>query len=181
MLWRNRPAEFGLVSRVLHWLMALGILLMLALGSYLVRMQPGLANLWLFGLHKTIGIALLALVILRLIWHRISPPPLPLGPENAWETRLARLAHGALYALLLIIPLSGWSASSATGIDVMIFDRWTLPPLAPVSEAWEKAGFAIHGIATKALIGLLVLHVAGALWRAWAGDGTLRRMIRGRA
>jgi cytochrome b561 len=179
--WRNGPAEFGLVSRILHWLMAAGVLLMLALGSTLVRMEPGLGNLWLYGLHKTIGICLLALVILRLIWHRISPPPRPIGPASAWATRLARLTHGALYALLVIIPLSGWSASSATGIDVMFLDRWILPPLAPVSAAWEDAGFAVHGLATKLLMVLLVLHVAGALWRAWDGDGTLRRMIRGRA
>ena len=180
MIWRNGPASFGLVSRVLHWLMAAGVLFMLALGSYLVRMQPGLANLWLFGLHKTLGIVLLSLVILRLIWHRISPPPPPIGPAAAWETRLARLAHVALLALLVIIPLSGWSASSATGIDVMFMDRWTLPRLAPVSAAWENAGFAVHGLATKALIGVLVLHVTGALWRARRGDGTLRRMVRGR-
>lgn len=168
------------MSRALHWLMAAGVLVMLALGSYLVRMEPGLANLWLYGLHKTIGTGLLALIILRLIWHRISPPPMPLGPTTAWETRLAKTAHSLLYALLLIIPLSGWSASSATGIDVLIFDRWTLPPLAPVSEAWEKAGFAVHGIATKALMAVLILHIAGALWRARAGDGTLRRMVRGK-
>lgn len=179
MVWRNGPAKFGLVSRLLHWLMAAGVLVMLALGSTLVRMEPGLANLWLYGLHKTIGILLLALVILRLIWHRISPPPPPIGALAAWEVRAARLAHGALYLLLVIIPLSGWSASSATGIDVMFLDRWTLPPLAPVSETWENAGFALHGIATKVLMALLVLHVAAALWRAFAGDGTLRRMIRG--
>ena len=181
MVWRNGPAEFGILTRLLHWLMAAGVLFMLALGSYLLRMEPGLANLWLYGLHKTLGIALLTLVLLRLIWHRISPPPRPLGPPNGWETRAARLSHGGIYALLLIIPLSGWSASSATGIDVMIFDRWTLPPLAPVSAAWEDAGFAVHGLATKALMALLVLHVAAALWRAFGGDGTLRRMIRGRA
>ena len=180
MTLRNGPAAYGLVSRALHWLMAAGVLFMLGLGLTLVRMEPGLANLWLFGLHKTIGIVMLKLVILRLIWHRISPPPLPLGPPDAWQTRLARLAHGMLYALLLIIPLSGWSASSATGIDVMFMDRWTLPRLAPVSAAWENAGFAVHGLATKALIGVLVLHVTGALWRARRGDGTLRRMVRGR-
>jgi cytochrome b561 len=181
MRWRNGPADFGLLTRLLHWLMAAGVIAMLALGTTLTRMEPGLANLWLYGLHKTIGICLLALVPLRLVWHRISPPPPPIGPPAAWETRLARLAHLSLYALLLIIPLSGWSASSATGIDVLFLDRWTLPPLAPVSEAWENAGFAVHGVATKLLMVVLLLHIAGALWRAWAGDGTMRRMLTGRA
>ncbi len=87
----------------------------------------------------------------------------------------------AIYALLIVIPLSGWAASSASGLDVMLFDRWVIPPIAPVSEAWENAGWAVHGIATKLLIGLLLLHVAGALKREMEGDGTLTRMIRGRA
>ena len=177
---RNRADGFGLVSRTLHWLMAAGLLAMLVLGSVLVRMQPGLANLWLYGLHKTIGLTLLALVVTRLVWHRLSPPPEPIGGVPDWQMRVARWAHRGLYALMIAIPLSGWVASSATGIDVMIFDRWTLPPLAPVSETWESAAFTLHAIATRALIGLLALHVAGALWRAWVGDGTLRRMVLGR-
>ena len=78
-------------------------------------------------------------------------------------------------------PLSGWIASSATGIDVMFLDRWVIPPIAPISEAWETAGFAVHRVLTKALMALVVLHIAGALNRAWLGDGTLRRMITGRS
>ena len=175
----NGPASFGLISRVIHWLMAIGILFMLGLGLTIARMQPGLANLWLYSLHKTIGLTLLMLVILRLIWHRISPPPAPIGAPD-WTTYAAKAAHLGLYALMLCIPLSGWIASSATGIDVMILDRWVIPPIAPVSEAWETAGFAVHRALTKALMALVVLHIAGALNRARLGDGTLRRMFTGR-
>ena len=168
------------MSRALHWLMAAGVLVMLALGSYLVRMEPGLANLWLYGLHKTIGTGLLALIILRLIWHRVSPPPRPIGPASAWATRGARAAHALFYVLLIAIPLSGWFASSATGIDVMLFDRWVIPPIAPVSELWEKRGFAVHGLLTKALFGLIFIHILAALKREIEGDGTLTRMISGK-
>ncbi len=55
----------------------------------------------------------------------------------------------------------------------MLFDRWVIPPIAPVSEAWETAGWAVHGIATKLLMALLLVHVAGALKREMDGDGTL--------
>ncbi len=178
MAWGNRDG-FGVISRVIHWGMALGILFMLALGTRLEFLQPGLSNLWLYGLHKTVGISLLGLVVLRLIWHRISPPPAPIGGVPLWQERLAIWAHRALYGLLLAVPLSGWVYSSATGLDVMFADRWVMPALAPVSEAWEKAGFAVHGWLTKLLAALVLLHVAGALKRAFAGDGTLRRMIRG--
>ena len=176
----NSADGFGWITQVIHWLMALALLGMLALGTVLVNMQPGLANLWLYGLHKTIGISLLALVVVRLAWHRFSPPPKPLGGVPHWQERLAVWAHRGLYLLMIAIPLSGWVASSATGIDVMFAGRWVMPALAPVSQAWEEAGFAVHGALTKLLLALVVLHVAGALKRAWAGDGTLRRMVAGR-
>lgn len=175
----NSPDSFGAVSRSIHWLMAAGVIGMLIFGTRLASMQPGLANLWLYGAHKTTGILLFALVLLRILWHRISPPPAPLGPPGAWEQRLAHAAHLALYALLILVPLSGYIASSASGLDVMLFNRWVLPPLGPVSAAWEDAGFAAHGILTKLLMAVIALHVAGALKRAMQGDGTLRRMLRG--
>jgi cytochrome b561 len=177
----NSPDRFGLVTRTLHWLMAVAVIAMLALGFRLSDMQPGLANLWLYSLHKSVGLILLALVLLRLAWHRISPPPAPLGPPGGWEQRLARAAHLAFYLLLIAVPLSGWIASSASGIDVMLFDAWALPSITPVSTAWEDAGFAAHGVLTSLLMLLILLHVAGALKREMAGDGTLRRMLRGRA
>jgi cytochrome b561 len=180
MAWRNTPRSFGLVTRILHWAMALLILGMLAFGTRIAGMEPGLANLWMYGLHKSLGLILLALVLIRLLWHRLSPPPAPLGPQNTWSARLARIVHGTIYLLLLAVPISGWVASSASGLDVMLFDRWVIPPIAPVSEAWENAGWAAHSVLTKLLMALLLLHVAGALKRQMEGDGTVTRMWRGR-
>ena len=89
MTLRNSPDAFGLVTRILHWLMALLVIGMLALGLRIEDMEPGLANLWLYGLHKTLGFALLALIVVRLGWHLISPPPPPLGEPGPMK-RLAR-------------------------------------------------------------------------------------------
>ncbi len=180
MALRNGPGEFGLVTRVIHWGMMLLVIAQLALGNRIEEMAPGLANLWLYGLHKTLGFAILALILVRIGWHLASPPPQPLGPRDAafWA---ARVVHWAFYALLLAIPLSGWAGSSATGIDVMIADRWTVPPLVAASEAGEAFWFGVHSVLTKALFGLIVLHMLGALKREMEGDGTLTRMIRGRA
>lgn len=178
MTLQNSPTRFGLVTRALHWGIAGLIVVQLPLGLRLSDMQPGLANLWLFGLHKSLGLTVFALMALRILWHIVSPPPAPLG--GGWQARAAKAAHWAIYALLLVIPLSGWIASSATGIDVMLFDTWVIPPIAPVSQAWETTGFAVHDIATKALLALLALHIGAALKHEMDGDGTLRRMIRGR-
>lgn len=175
----NGPDRFGPVSRVIHWAMAAGIIVMLGLGLYIVRMEVSLGNLWLYALHKSVGLTLLALVVVRIVWHRISPPPAPLGGVAPWQMRLARGAHGALYLLMGAVPVTGWLASAATGLDVLWWGI-TLPRVVPVSEALSVGLFAAHGVLTKVLIGVVALHLTGALWRAIGhGDGTLRRMVRG--
>ena len=83
MALRNGPEEFGLVTRLLHWLTMALVLGMLVLGTRLKDMEPGLANLWLYGLHKTTGFSVLTLILLRILWHLASPPPRPLGPPRA--------------------------------------------------------------------------------------------------
>ena len=179
---RNDTARFGWVSLALHWAMALGLLGALGLGTYIAGMEPSVSTLWLYGLHKTIGISLLALVLARLAWHRISPPPASYTDGiAAWQSIAARWAHRGLYLLMLLVPLSGWMGSAATGIDVVIFGQLALPRIAPVSEAWDSAAFAAHFWLTRALMALIGLHVAGALWRHFGHrDATLRRML-GRA
>ena len=175
---RNGPDEFGLVTRVIHWAMALLILSLFALGLRITSMEPSLANLWLYGLHKTLGLTALGLVLARILWHVISPPP---GPQATGSMRLfIRAWHWTLYALMIAIPLTGWAGSSATGIDVMFADRITLPALVAPSAEAEAFWFGLHDILTKVLFGLIVLHMLGALKREMEGDGTLTRMLRGR-
>jgi cytochrome b561 len=176
---RNAPGEFGLVTRMIHWSTMLIVIGQLALGLRIADMEPGLSNLWLYGLHKTIGFLVLALIVARITWHIASPPPHPVGPRNAFFWA-ARAAHWAFYLLLIAIPLTGWAGSSATGIDVMIADRWTVPPLVEASETGEAFWFGLHDILTKLLIGLVIVHMLAAFQREMAGDGTLTRMIRGR-
>ncbi len=178
MAWRNGPDSFGLATRLLHWGMALLVAVMIGLGKRIEAMEPGLANLWLYSLHKSLGLAVLALVIARIVWHRISPPPHPLG--GGWQGGVARVAHGAIYLLLVAIPLSGWIASSATGIDILFLDRWVVPAIAPVSTAIEETGFAAHEVMANLLLLLLLLHIGAAFKREVDGDGTLKRMVTGR-
>ncbi len=94
-----------------------------------------------------------------------------------WKTTLARAVHVALYILLLAVPFTGYVASAASGIDVQVWGL-TLPNPVTPSEATEATYFALHGVLTKLMAGLLLLHVAGALSRR---DGTLGRMVTGEA
>ena len=72
MAARNTAESFGWVTRSLHWAIALGVLFMLPLGAFIVRMEVGFANFWLFGLHKSIGILVFALLLMRVLWHFVS-------------------------------------------------------------------------------------------------------------
>jgi cytochrome b561 len=108
---KNRPDEFGLVTRFIHWSTMLLVIGQLALGLRIADMEPGLSNLWLYGLHKTLGFLVLSLIIARIAWHVASPPPHPVGPRNAFFWA-ARAAHWGFYLLLIAIPLTGWAGSS---------------------------------------------------------------------
>jgi cytochrome b561 len=176
---RNDAGRIGLATRALHWTMAAGVLATVPIGLWIANATPSLALIAWFGVHKTIGMSLLALVLLRLAWHRVSPPPGPLPGGPPWADRLARATHRAFYVLLLLVPLAGWVGGSASGLDTVVFGRWTVPAIAPASPDLEEAAFAVHRAAAYALAALVVLHVAGTLRRAAAGDGTLRRMIAG--
>ena len=152
----NGRDEFGLISRSLHWATALLVLAALVLGNRIAHMEVSLSALKFFGYHKTLGVTVLALILLRIVWHLISAPPAPLPHVVPWQDALAKAVHRAFYVLLLAMPLTGWVASSATGIDTVIFGRWTLPAIAPVSETWEEVGFVIHGIIAKLLVAVIL-------------------------
>ena len=176
---RNTPQGYGLLSRLLHWTMAAAILAMLALGTLIAWSRPTLSNLWLFGLHKSVGLCLLGLVIVRIAWHLLSPPPVPSGTPGTWQLRLALSVHRAIYVLLVAIPLSGWFASSASGIDTVFFGTWVVPSIAPPEPGLSDIGFAIHRLLTKVFGLLLIVHVAGAFRHGFGATGALRRMFAG--
>ena len=175
MAWRNTAESWGSLSRVIHWLMALSVLGMLGFGFYIANlMKFTLDTLWVYQIHKSIGVTLLVLVMVRIVWHRISPPPQPI-PSTPLQDFAARVVHLAIYVLLLAIPLTGWIASAASDIDTVIWG-FTVPRIAPISEDLEHLMFEAHEILTRILMGLLVLHIGGALTHR----GVLKRMIIGR-
>ena len=179
MVLRNGPDEFGLISRLFHWGMALLLISLLALGLRIAAMEPSLSTLWLYGLHKTLGLTALALVLLRVIWHLISPPP---GPQaTGWMRLFIKAWHWTLYALMIATPIAGWAGSSASGIDTLYAETFVIPPLVEPNESSEFVWFILHEILAKTLLGMVIVHMLAALKREMDGDGTLTRMLRGRA
>lgn len=163
-------SRYSAVAMALHWAIALLIVLEIGLG---LRMEgpPGAITFAVYQLHKSVGITILVLTLVRIGWRWTHRPPPP-GDGPSWEKRLAHAVHLGFYGLLLAIPLSGWLIVSAsrTGIDTVLFGLVPFPhipgipglepaPRAAVEEAAETA----HRLLGYALYGLLALHVLGAL------------------
>ena len=180
------PSRYGLVAIALHWAIAAAIIGLLALGTVMVRMTPGSSlQFELYQLHKSLGITVLALSLLRLGWRLTHPvPPLP-ATLKPWEAKLARFTHAAFYVLMLALPFSGWMmvSASAWNLPTIIFGLFPLPHLPILStlsdkKPVEEALKDVHEGMAIAVFALLLLHVAGAVkHHLFLKDDTLARML----
>jgi len=182
MKWRNTSENFGAMSKIFHWILAVLIIAMFALGFYMTSLFP--PDLSLYSLHKSFGILVLILVVLRAIWSLSNVAPKLLSVKKSWEKLVARLVHSFLYVAMLGMPLSGWLMSSSHGYPVKFFGLFTLPKLMdkqPKESFWQEFWEETHEILGYLLIATLVLHVAAALKHHFVlKDRTLTRMLPGR-
>lgn len=161
----------------LHWLVALLIVVNLGLGLLAegMAMSPAKLNVYLW--HKSVGMAVLALVGLRLAWRWTHAPPVPPASLTALERRAASATHMLLYLLMLALPLTGWWLNSVANFPFRWFGFFEVPAIAAPSEAMAALGETLHGALAWALLGLLVLHAGAALkHHLWDRDDVLRRM-----
>src|SRR5205085_10344839 len=128
--------------------------------------------------HKSVGITILGLALIRLMWRGATPPPPLPDTLRPYERALARFTHAALYFLLFAMPLSGWMMSSARGFPVSWFGFFQLPDLVPKNKALYEALLTTHGTLAVVLAVVVALHVAGALKHHFIHkDDVLRRML----
>lgn len=175
---RNTPLRWGAVSQLLHWLVVALVITQFVLASLAEDLAPGMAKLALLARHKSVGITILGLALLRLAWRLGQPvPALPSGMPR-WQRGLATGTHHLLYALLLAMPLSGWLMSSARNYPVSWFGLVQLPDLITPGERAFEALRATHGTLAALLAATALLHLAGALKHHFVDrDDVLRRML----
>ncbi|UST52394.1 cytochrome b (plasmid) [Comamonadaceae bacterium OTU4NAUVB1] len=179
------PARYGSTAITLHWLMAVALVGMFAVGFYMTGLPFSLQRLKLYNWHKWAGVTVLVLATLRLLWrltHR--PPALPREVASAmpgWQHVAHHGAHTLLYALFFIVPLVGWAYSSAAGFPIVFLGVLPLPSFVPVNPALAEALKPWHWITAYTLAALVALHVAAvAKHQLIDRDGLLRRMLPGR-
>lgn len=176
-LTRSRYAS---VAVILHWVIAALILFMITMGWRLEADGPN--RYALYQLHKSVGISILLLSLLRLGLRFFMPPP-PALPGPAWQTGAAHLVHVLFYVIMIGIPVSGWAIVSASklGTPTVLFGviPWPHLPL-PRSDGLHNAAVFAHGLFIKLTYGLVILHVGAALKHHLIDkDMTLARMAPG--
>lgn len=177
-----RLPAYRSTARALHWISAILILTTIPVGWAMI--EAGLSGPWtdaLFILHKNLGVAILLLVLVRVVYRAAYPPP-PLPPSvPAWQAEIAGATHVLLYALLVVMAVSGYVRVVAGGFPLEGLDALGVPRLVPENESLAAVAKAVHASARVPLIGLILLHVAAAVWHGVVRrDGVLSRMWPGR-
>ena len=173
----ERGPRYSTVSLILHWVIAVLAVAQILLISASDQEGPN-QGLWMM-LHKSGGVTILILTLVRIGW-RLKHPAIPLPATTPrWQRLAARTTHVLFYAVLLIMPLTGWIAGSAAGRGFEYYGLFDFP-LLPIGGGRETAGLMmdIHGAVVKGLYVLIALHVLGALKHQFVDrDGVLARMI----
>lgn len=165
--------RYTLPAMILHWAQAIIVVWLLWLGWTMVDLPKGAERSAAYGLHKSLGLLMLLLLIVRLAWRLKNPPPPAMS--TGVQARLAHGVHLALYAFLLLAPLAGYLASSFTPYAIKFFG------LEIAKAGWPDEGLnrAFKGLHVGLVWGgavLIGLHLAGVVKHALLRDGTLRRM-----
>ncbi|HPG95561.1 MAG TPA: cytochrome b [Dokdonella sp.] len=177
MSLKSTENRWGSVAQLLHWLMALAIIGNGIVGLVMDEMPRGMSKLNTFAIHKSIGLTVLALLVLRASWRLFDRKPDD-EPMPRWQRLAAHATHGVLYLLMLAIPLSGWIYNSAHGYALQWFKLFNLPALSEKNDALSDFAGDAHEILFWVLVVVLVAHVGGALVHHWfERDNTLLRML----
>ena len=176
---KNTDAQFGLVSTYVHWLSAIMVFSLFAVGFWMVDLNY--YSEWYKTApyyHKAFGLTLFFITLFRICWKLINVSPKELG-NNKLEHKLAKVAHLALYGLLLLIMFSGYLISTADGRGIELFSIVTIPSMGELFPNHEDLAGEIHEIAAYTIIAMVVLHIGAALKHHFVDkDATLKRMTK---
>jgi len=172
----NSLVQYGAVAVIVHWVMAVLLIGLLALGLYMVTLPVSLEKLKLYGWHKEYGMLALFLAVFRVFWRLGSITPHLALPTL--EKVAARLVHWAFYGFMFALPLTGWLMSSSAGLPVSFFGLVVLPDLVAPNEHYMNLYKDLHKWLGYALIATIALHTAAALKHHFINkDNILRRML----
>lgn len=169
-------SKYDPFARLLHWLIALLVIAQFVVAWTMPEIHRGTQPVGLITWHLELGTVIIALMIVRLLWRfaRQEPDVVETAPLMKL---VARATHGLLYALLIAQPLMGWANASSRGWSITLFGAIPLPQLTPTGSPVGHSLGDVHSLLGWAMLVLIGLHVAGALYHhVVLKDGVLRRM-----
>lgn len=179
----NSERHYGAVAIALHWLMALLLLGLVAMGLYMVSLPDSGYDAWkirLILVHKELGILALLIAIPRLLWRFANALPRLVDTLPDWQKVLARFVHLCFYGLMFSLPVTGWVMSSAAGIPVSFLALFTLPDLVTRSDLLFQTCIQVHAALAFGLIACMCAHVGAAIRHHFVlHDATLKKMLPG--
>ncbi|MEQ8689640.1 MAG: cytochrome b [Pseudomonadales bacterium] len=207
MAWKNSYDHWGRLSRLFHWVIAILMIYGSVLVIYIVNQEEGVDEniqryLTWIKVHKSVGLTVLILAVFRLWWLRVNPRPNPGVPQASKERALTHWVHRTFYALMFVLPMSGFLSSNSVGAttrfwgvfalppvfpakrNVVEFFEWlglTMPGFIPADLSWAMVLHRVHLVLGYLTVLLIVLHIAAALWHHFfLKDRVLRNMLIGR-
>lgn len=179
MQLKNSAERYGLVAVTIHWVVAAVVIGLFALGFWMVDLTY--YDDWYKqapDIHRSVGILLLGVMLVRVIWRFANTGPKPLSSHKRWEVASAHAAHSLLYLLIFVAMVSGYLISTADGSSISVFDLFEVPSVTGQIKGLEDTAGTVHYWSTWAIVALASVHAAGALKHHFIDrDQTLRRML----
>jgi cytochrome b561 len=178
MQWANTSNRYGAIAKFLHWSIVILIIAQYVLAEVAEELPDGIEKLATISRHKSLGMLILGLALLRILWKLMSkgrPSPVPMP---ALQRMAAAAGHGLLYLLILAQPISGWMMSSAANYPVSFFGLFQFPAIVGPNPGAHETYEEVHEAFFTALLVVAVIHALAALYHHfWLKDDSLRRML----
>ncbi|OAF06160.1 cytochrome B [Bradyrhizobium centrolobii] len=180
---RNTNAGWGNVARWLHWILALAIIGMIAFGWWMNHIPARPDRFFYRSIHADIGYVILLLTVLRLVWRTVNPTPALPADSRPWQKLAARISHGALYLVVIVVIMLGWAHSGAHIPDYSdFFGLVHVPQFTSPDRAAAGAYEDRHIFFAYVLLALIAVHLIAALWHQFIRrDRVVARMVTGEA
>jgi cytochrome b561 len=174
---RNTADTYGSLAKFLHWAIVLLIVPQYFLAEAADELPNGVEKLQLFTWHKSLGMLVLLLALVRIGW-KLANRGLPVPVGEPWQRKAAAAGHGLLYLLILAQPVSGWVMSSAANYPVTLFGWFQFPALVGENHDLHEALEEVHELLFNLMLVVVAVHIAAALYHHFIlRDSVLRRML----
>jgi cytochrome b561 len=177
-MYGSRTDHYPATSKLLHWLIAASVLTTAPVAITMTRIAEGPVQDNLYNLHKSLGVLIFILMILRVINRFVVGAPIADPKIEPWQKVVSAIVHTSIYVLLVAMPIAGYIANSAYGAPTPFFGLFNLPPIIGKNEALSTQLFTIHRWVGYLLIVIVLTHVSAALFHTFIRrDNVINRML----